>query len=366
VSNSDRYFATVKVTGGSTAEPAVVYKNRTATCREDAAMWFGLSWWGVAPGDRQGRFWGSPRNASARWKTSAIDFVMNRTRVSAMNFDEGRLLGYYKVLREFRPMYFYGYPSVVIRFTETLLQNRIAPAEFGLKAIVTTAEPINQSQVRFLEAHYRCVHVNDYGSSELGPIAYSCPNGSMHIMAQNLYAEVADASGAALPCRATGELVVTDLNNYAMPLIRYRTGDFTAMEVTTCSCGRSTPILSEIFGRELNLLQATDGTFVHGGYIFYIIEDMLARGHGRLQLQVVQDRHDHIDLFAVDAVPDRALISVFVDQLRLRIGQDMRIDIHWVPELQRERSGKLFITKNLLKSASVAVNEAAANRAVVS
>jgi phenylacetate-CoA ligase len=352
---TQRFFSTLKVTGGSTAEPAVVYKNRTATCREDAAMWLGLSWWGISPGDRQGRFWGTPRKSSARWKMALIDFVMNRKRASAMNFDDERLVEYFHLLRKFRPSYFYGYPSMLIKFTESLLRKGIQPARFGLKAIVTTAEPIQPGQIRFLEEQYRCHHVNDYGSSELGPIAYLCPHGAMHITSQNLYAEVVDRSGAALPPDTTGELVITDLNNSAMPLIRYRTGDFTSIRDAACGCGRSAPILSEILGRELNLLQATDGTYVHGGYIFYIIEEMLAKGHGRLQVQVVQDGRDHLDVFAVNDPPDQTRIAMFVDQLRLRLGQEMRIDVHSVPELQRERSGKLFITKNIVdKNATAA------------
>lgn len=339
----------VKVTGGTTAQPARIYKDRRAVAMEDAAMWRALEWWGIRVGDRQARFWGIAIDKGTNAKIALIDFLMNRKRISAMNFTEESLWNYYLKIKKFEPQYFYGYPSLILRFTETLVKHNVDPHEFHLKGIVTTAEPIYPAQINYLKRQYGAPHINDYGSSELGPITYSCREGSMHLMAENLYAEIVDENGKPVPEGITGYLLLTDLNNYAMPILRYKINDITSKTTRKCSCGRGLPVYEQVTGRILNLLQATDGSFVHGGFFYYIIEDMVAQGMGNIQLQAIQESPRRIRL---NIVPNPTFgekeLQFLIQKLKVRFGQDMQFQINFVKELTREPSGKLFITKNLI------------------
>jgi phenylacetate-CoA ligase len=101
---------------------------------------------------------------------------------------------------------------------------------------------------------------DNYSSNEAGAIAIECPESSLyHIMAETLIVEVLDGSGR--PCRGgeIGRVVLTDLHNFASPLIRYAIGDF-AKVGGPCPCGRGLPTLRRILGRERNLLLRPDGT----------------------------------------------------------------------------------------------------------
>ncbi|GAB6054529.1 phenylacetate--CoA ligase family protein [Magnetospira thiophila] len=98
-----------------------------------------------------------------------------------------------------------------------------------------------------------------YSSEEVGNIAFQCPDsGLYHIMAENLIVEVLRDDGT--PCQAgeTGRIVVTDLHNFATPLIRYDIRDYAEVG-GPCSCGRGLPTLSRNMGRSRNMLRTPEG-----------------------------------------------------------------------------------------------------------
>ena len=97
-----------------------------------------------------------------------------------------------------------------------------------------------------------------YSSQEIGNIAMQCPEGLYHVMSESIVVEVLDDAGN--PCREgeTGRVVVTDLQNFASPIIRYDIGDYAEVG-GACACGRTLPTLQRILGRERNLVRHPDG-----------------------------------------------------------------------------------------------------------
>lgn len=146
---------------------------------------------------------------------------------------------------------------------------------------------------------------DSYSSEELGYIALQCPAGeNYHVQAESLIVEVLDESGSPCAPGAIGQVVVTTLHNFAMPLIRYASGDF-AEVAGPCVCGRGLPALRRIVGRQRNMLVRPDGvrhwpsfpTEVWGGIAPV------------LQIQLVQDAPDHVEVRVVmprDFVGDEA------------------------------------------------------------
>jgi phenylacetate-CoA ligase len=99
-----------------------------------------------------------------------------------------------------------------------------------------------------------------YSSSEVGAIAIQCPvSGLYHTMAENLIVEILDKDGNDCKAGETGRVVITDLHNYASPVIRYDLGDFAEVG-TPCTCGRHLPTLKRILGRERGLFIRPDGS----------------------------------------------------------------------------------------------------------
>ena len=101
-----------------------------------------------------------------------------------------------------------------------------------------------------------------------------------------------------------GELVITELDNIAMPLIRYRTGDFGSIAASPCRCGRGLRVLEGIHGRAYDFIRNRAGESFHGEFMIYLFEDLQRRERGVRQFQIIQST---IDSFHVRIVPDGEL-----------------------------------------------------------
>ncbi|HCO44341.1 MAG TPA: hypothetical protein DIT63_09550, partial [Gammaproteobacteria bacterium] len=100
-----------------------------------------------------------------------------------------------------------------------------------------------------------------YSCEEAGYLALQCPQvpEHYHVQSENVLLEVLDGDGRPCPAGATGEVVLTPLHNFAMPLVRYAIGDFAEVG-PPCRCGRGLPVLRRIHGRARNLLRLPDGS----------------------------------------------------------------------------------------------------------
>ncbi len=105
------------------------------------------------------------------------------------------------------------------------------------------------------------VDVSDtYTCEEAGYIALQCPKHEhYHVMAESLLVEVLDDAGRPCAPGETGRVVLTTLHNFAYPLIRYVLGDYAEVGAA-CECGRGLPVLTQIHGRQRNMLQLPDGS----------------------------------------------------------------------------------------------------------
>ena len=177
-----------------------------------------------------------------------------------------------------------------------------------------------------------------YSCEEAGYIALQCPQVPQHyhVQAENLLVEVLDAAGR--PCAAgdTGEVVLTTLHNFAMPLIRYAIGDY-AQVGPPCACGRGLPVLQRIHGRARNLLRLPDGS---RHWPSFPAQDWLAIAPVR-QFRLRQTDAACIE---VDLVTARPLGAAEADRLRRmlqgRLGHAFRIVLHPVADIPRAPGGK--------------------------
>ena len=131
----------------------------------------------------------------------------------------------------------------------------------SLKRVRTLGETLTD-EVRKRTKRQLSAHVSDcYTSEEFGYVALQCPQSDLyHVMAESLIVEVLDEAGRACADGQTGRLVITDLHNFATPMIRYETGDYAIAGPKACSCGRGLPSLRKVLGRTRNMIVKPDGT----------------------------------------------------------------------------------------------------------
>ena len=336
---------TRKTTGGSTGQAVTVTKDRNALAWEMASSWLGYGWFGVQRGDRAARFWGDPFTLKRRMRYAAADFAMNRVRFSAFAFDARSFREYWRRTVAFEPDYFYGYASMLVEFARFVEAHGLDATRLGLRVVISTSEVLSDVHRELLGTVFGCPVQNEYGCGELGPIAYSCERGPLHIMTSNVFVEVLRSDGSPADIGQAGELVVTDLNNRAMPLIRYRVGDF-GVRAAGCDCGRPFPALERIFGRAYDFVRGLDGMKFHGEFFMYLFEELRQRGLGVDQFQIVQTDVAHVRADVVTASdPDPALLAHVADRIAEHL-PGMQLTVRRVAEIRRAPSGKMRVVIN--------------------
>lgn len=342
---------TRKTTGGSTGQAVTILKDRFALAFERAAMWLGYGWAGIHFGDRCARFWGSQFDGRRRLLGRAGDFAMNRLRFSAFAFDDADLERYWRRCLAFRPAYLYGYVSMLEAFAAFIDRRGYDGRAIGARAVITTSEVLAPPQRALLERVFGTRTFVEYGCGEVGPIAYECEQGSLHMMSADLVVEFLDDRGNPVGDGESGQIVLTDLNSRAMPLIRYRIGD-NGIAGKACACGRGFPVLAKIWGRAYDVVQGVDGRRYHGEFFMYLFEDLRKSGREIRQFQVVQDRPDHLTIRIVaDSETVTDIAPIIKDHLAAKL-PGIEVVVERVDVIERSASGKTQVVRNLVLAAN--------------
>lgn len=331
----------LKTTGGSTGQAVTVVKDRTATAFSRGVMWRNYGWWGIEIGDRQGRLWGIPITRETRWKYRLIDLLSNRIRLSSFDFSDDDLLGYYQRLSRFRPKYLYGYASMIYELAAFLDRKGL---RFSVPVVIPTSEVLYPQQRELIQRVLGCRVANEYGCGEVGPIAFECPDGGTHLMADNLFIEVLREDGSAAQPGELGEVVITELHSRAMPLIRYQMMDSVVLGEAPCVCGRGLPVITEVVGRAYDYLIARSGKRFHGEKVMYLLEQLQDQGTGIRNMQVVQKSVTELRIHILrDTGFQIRALDAIRQYFRAAMGEDVMVEFDFVTSIPRAPSGKFRV-----------------------
>lgn len=334
-------------TSGSSGSP-LIFRVGRRRCRADiAARIRAHGWFGVHPGDRAIYLWGSRIELDRQDKLKAIrDWLVNERLLSAFDLSDRQLRRYARVFRKLRPASVYSYASTLWRFAE--FAGRQAPELHGMvrRAAFVTGEQLLPNWRRDIVAALGCPLAEEYGCREAGLIAHECPAGAYHISAENLILEVLDDAGVPVPTGTTGNLVVTNLEAYAMPFIRYQTGDRGALRTGRCECGRGLPLMQRPTGRTFEFLETQDGTRLSGVALSRDLKEVEGISHYR----VIQETRERVRVLIVPneryhREEGEALIRRMI---RARIGPQTEIPIHYLERLPPHPSGKYHYIVNAM------------------
>ena len=325
-------------TGGSSGEPLVFFLGKERVSHDVAAKWRATRWWGVDLGDREIVVWGSPIELGAQDHVRGFRDTLLRTRLlPAFEMSETNLDGFVKTIRDVRPSMLFGYPSALARIARHAAAQGTALNALGIKVAFVTSERLYDDQRTAIENGFGCPVANGYGGRDAGFIAHTCPQGGMHITAEDIIVETIGTDGRRVGAGESGEIVVTHLASRDFPFIRYRTGDFGILGTQLCACGRGLPLLREIQGRSTDFVVAADGTVMHGLALIYVIRDL----PGIDAFKIIQESRT---LTRVEIVPGAgfgAATKVTIAQgLRARLGAQVSVAVEEVSAIAPEPSGK--------------------------
>lgn len=155
------------------------------------------------------------------------------------------------------PNYLITHPSNLLALTERSLERGVRPQ--GLHEVRTFGESLRPDLREALRQAWGVPLTDLYSAEEVGYIALQCPDfDHYHIQSENLLVEIIHDDGSLCAPGETGQVVITTLHNFAMPLIRYRIMDY-AEAGPPCPCGRGLPVIQRIAGRQRNMITLPDG-----------------------------------------------------------------------------------------------------------
>ena len=231
----------------------------------------------------------------------------------------------------------FGYPSSLAKIAEFAEGQGSRLDRLGIRVAFVTSERLYDYQREAISRVFGCPVANGYGGRDAGFIAHECPQGSLHITAEDIVVEILDDAGNPVPAGESGEIVVTHLRTGDFPFVRYRTGDVGTLGAAPCACGRGLPVLDEIVGRSNDFVIATDGTAMHGASMTYLIRDIA----GVNSFRIVQEtlHHMHVQL-VTDGSQDVQNEQQITRQFRQRLGETVEVTFEYLPLIPREASGK--------------------------
>ncbi len=237
-----------------------------------------------------------------------------------------------QVLLEKKPLIIFSYASTLVELAKYIQTTDTKPEEFSMKSVLTAGEGVSEENRELLENVFGCTVYRRYSDMELGILGQDMGDGGSYILNYGSYYFECLKMDSDTPA-ATGEvgrIVITDLFNYAFPMIRYDTGDLGVMEETT---GKF-PVLKEIYGRKRDCIYATDGRLISPAKISVSMWGAV----GVKQWQFIQETKDEYILkLNADSSVDPQTIT---DKIKLILGTDAKITIEYVDEIPVISSNK--------------------------
>lgn len=325
-------------TGGSSGEPLIFFIGKERVSHDVAAKWRATRWWGVDIGDPEIVIWGSPIEVGSQDRVKAFRDALMRTRLlPAFEMSESRLDDFLSEIRRVRPRMLFGYPSALSWIAQHAEKRGVAMSDLGIRVAFVTSERLYDDQRERIARVFGCPVANGYGGRDAGFIAHECPQGSLHLTAEDVIVELLDEQGEPVAPGQVGEIVVTHLATPDFPFIRYRTGDMAVQSGKACACGRGLPVLDEVQGRSTDFVVAQDGTVMHGLALIYVLRDLPGVG----AFKIVQ--HSRTDT-EVMVVPGEGWLDTHPHTiergLRARLGEGVTVRVNLLERIPPEKSGK--------------------------
>ena len=316
-------------TSGTSGESLKFKREESADSFNKASAYRGYSWYSVNPWERNGYFWGYNFSERAVLKIRMLDSLQNRFRI--FNYRKESIDFFIKKLKNAK--YLHGYSSMIYE-TAKITNSLNLEKPINLKMVKGTSEKIFEAYQEEIQKAFGHRIISEYGAAETGIIAYECPKGKMHLNMEGVIVEEIDH-----------EIVVTNLQMQAFPVIRYQLGDYIklAPKSEICECGMKHLIIKEVTGRIGQPVYGKINTYP-SLYFYYIFKNLATKQGLLLTYQVVQEEKGKLIFLIEQPLDSRQLISL-VNEIGVYFKEDMEFTIEYSQNLTAQHKKlKSFIS----------------------
>lgn len=324
-------------TGGSTGKALEIYLSEECSEMRNACARRHDRWAGWEAGEPVAAVWGNPvLPATIKDKLKNL-LLAPVIYMDTMAVSEQSVHAFAAEWKKVKPTLLFGHSHsiyLLARYIRDLKIQDVKP-----RGILATSMMLMPHEREIIENVFKIKVTNRYGCEEVSLIASECEkHEGMHLNIEHLYIEFINENGEQCASGESGNIVVTDLMNYAMPFIRYQIEDVGVPVDKKCSCGRGLPLMDSVTGRTADFLIRHDGVKIAG---VSLIENTLTKISGIDQMQLVQESLENIEVNLVvspsyEKPQEEELMSYLADLFHNRAD----IQMHYVDEIKSEANGK--------------------------
>jgi len=331
-------------TSGSTGEPLIYRKCNNCKVIE---MALGLRFeknMGIKIEDRKLLIWGGiEMNSYNKMIRYIKNYIYNYDVYNNYNINNDSISNLLNKLYKNKYLYYRSYPSTLALVAREI-NNKQQIFNNCPKAISVSVETLMVSDRNIIEKVFGKILYDQYGCGEVNSIAFECSeHQGLHHAFEHSIIEVLDDNNNA---SKSGRLIITNLDNYAMPLIRYENGDVITLSENQCSCGRESILISNIEGRIFDRIVGINGNIVHGGFF----DDLILKSNTNInKWQIVQNDIDNLILYYVSKDDISMASKNYIEQyIKKQLGLNTKITYKKKNYLLPEENGKYKFVKSML------------------
>lgn len=329
---------------GSSGVQSTIYLDKAAQASQRAMQLLWFEWSGYNVGDTVLQT-GMTMNRS--FVKAAKDRFLRTLYIPAFELDAASLARIFDELQKNPRDYLFGYASSLFVLAQTALELGIDSIRF--RRAVSWGDKLFPHYRERIRRAFGCETLDTYGCTEGAMIASQCLEKRFHLSINQTFVEAVDDNGDAVRAGEIGKILVTRLDNFAMPLVRYYLGDLIELEnenQTPCRCGRESPALRRVVGRDTDIVKTGSGKQMIVHFFTGIFEHIPQIR----QFKVVQRDLNRIE---IEYIPDAGFEPQLLDQIERKIHDYLReqFPIKWKPvaHIAATNSGKPQIIESFLK-----------------
>ena len=318
-------------TSGSTGVPFYYAKDKFAHGMTWATILNLYESVGIKSTDLQARFYGIPRKGKSMLIEQAKDYAMNRVRFPVFRLGSTALANYLAQFRKRKFGFIYGYTNAIRHFCVFVKEKGIILKDIcpTLKTVIVTSEMCTEPDRKFIESVTGVpVHI-EYGSSEIGLIAFSDTEGSLKVRGETLFLETNEER----------EILVTTFFNKGFPLIRYKIGDLGVL-----SGSGSEMYISSLIGRSDDLVKLPNGNEAAGMTFYYCTRAILEK---TVNIREIYYTQKSLSTFEINYVAEQELSDkdrkTITDIINMMLQPGLDLIFERKDEIRRKSNGKFQV-----------------------
>jgi len=334
--------------GGSTGEPTRFIQDDLYAKWGNAAFYY---WYknilGVnEPSVKKVILWGSERGifeGGVGLKAKIINWLTNIIFLNSFRMTEEDMKRHIRIINSYKPELIRGYAGSLYELCRYAERKNMAI--YTPKIVVSAAETLNNEMRKKIESVFGTKLYDYYGSRESNNLAGECEEGLMHVLIFHNYVEVLNNHNQLVKEGEEGRVIVTNLHNYSMPLIRYEIGDIAVLGPEKCRCGNVLPTLKKVTGRITDHFVKEDGTIISGSALTLTFN----RKDWVEAFQIIQEDYKNVKILIIRKGDVNESEKIDIEgKIKFLLGQDCRIIWEFVHEIPKTQSGKYLYIKSLV------------------